>query len=107
MIGDKERNLEQIARAIECGDNCKQEFMKVVGIMMDKIYKLREEKNFYKGECERLRAWSGLGGQSVFSKEKQYAAVCNRKMAEQSLKTSKQKGRAKTKQVDQRVEKPL
>ena len=45
LIGNKEQNIQEIVKGFGCVCGCKMEFKNVVVLLMDKIYKLREERN--------------------------------------------------------------
>ena len=55
LIGDKNGNVQQILGDIGCRCGAKIEFKNVLELMMNKIYKLREERNAYRTEVKKLR----------------------------------------------------
>ena len=45
IVGNKERHVEKLIEGLECDCGGQGEFKKIVVLLMDKIYKLREERN--------------------------------------------------------------
>jgi hypothetical protein len=55
LIGDKQQNIEEIMGGIACVCGCKAEFKNILNLLMSKIYRLREERNFYRLQAEAQR----------------------------------------------------
>ncbi len=45
LIGNQNQNIEEILGGLKCHCGCRAEFKKILVLLMNKIYKLREERN--------------------------------------------------------------
>jgi hypothetical protein len=45
LIGDPEKNISELVEGLGCICGCKNEFKSVANLLMEKIYKLRKERN--------------------------------------------------------------
>jgi hypothetical protein len=48
LIGNQNQNIEEILLGLNCHCGCRPEFKKIISLLMGKIYKLREERNWLK-----------------------------------------------------------
>lgn len=45
LIGNQNQNIEEILTGLSCHCGCRPEMKKILTLLMDKIYRLREERN--------------------------------------------------------------
>lgn len=61
LIGDKQQNIEEIMGGIACVCGCKGEFRNILNLLMSKIYRLREERNFYREQAAAVGQGVAVG----------------------------------------------